>query len=118
MPCRNLRTGGENLYCGHVPVLNEIACPRRLYFQHALLDRIGANCPIVATIIWASTLVYPNVLGVFLFPLILLAFCSLIVGLAIASKKHENTSRSAWTLLAVAGVAQVATLIGLQAFRG
>jgi hypothetical protein len=53
-----------------------------------------------------------------LFPLILLAFCSLIVGLAIASKKHENTSRSAWTLLAVAGVAQVATLIGLQAFRG
>lgn len=76
------------------------------------------TAPSFAAIICASTLVYPNVLGIFLAPLIFLAFPFLIVGLAIASKKQENTSRSTLTLLAVAGVAQVATLIGLGAFRG
>jgi hypothetical protein len=76
------------------------------------------TAPSFAEIICASTLVYPNVLGIFLAPLIFLAFPFLIVALAIASKKRENTSRSTWTLLAVAGVAQVATLIGLGAFRG
>jgi hypothetical protein len=66
----------------------------------------------------ASILVYPNVLGIFLAPLIFLAFPSLIVAVAIALKNRENTSRSTWVLLAIAGVAQVAVLIGLGAFRG
>jgi hypothetical protein len=47
-----------------------------------------------------------------------LAFLFLIVGLAIASKNHEKTAQSTWVLLAIAGVAQLATLISLGAFRG
>jgi len=76
------------------------------------------TAPTLAELISASTLVYPNVLGVFLAPLMFLAFLFLIVGLAIASKNHEKTAQSTWVLLAIAGVAQIATLISLGAFRG
>lgn len=74
--------------------------------------------PSFAEAISASTLAYPNVLGILLAPLIFLAFPSLIIAVVIASKNRENTSQSTWVLLAVAGVAQVAVLIGLGIFRG
>jgi len=76
------------------------------------------TAPTFAEIICASTLVYPNVLGIFLAPVIFLAFLFLIVALAMASKNHENTSRSTWALLAVAGVAQIMVLIRLGASGG
>jgi hypothetical protein len=76
------------------------------------------TAPSFAEIICASTLVHPNVLGIFLTPLMFLAFPVLIIGVAIASKHHEDTSGSTWALLVIAGVAQVATFISLGAFRG
>jgi len=76
------------------------------------------TAPSFAACVCASTLIYPNVLGAFLAPLIFGGIALVIVGLAIASKGRENTSRSAWTLLTVAGVAQLVTLIALGAFRG
>ncbi len=74
------------------------------------------TAPSFAEIICASTVVYPNILGAFLAPLIFLAFPLLVVGLAIAAKNHPHTSRSIWTLLSVAGVAQLVTLISLVHF--
>jgi len=76
------------------------------------------TAPTFAELISASTLIYPNVFGIFLAPLIFLAFPFLIIALAIASKNRENTPRTTWALLAIAGVAQVAILIRLGAFRG
>ena len=76
------------------------------------------TAPSFGEVISASTLAYPNVLGIFLAPLIFLAVPFLIIALAIASKNRENTSRGTWVLLASAGVAQVAILIRLGAFRG
>jgi hypothetical protein len=76
------------------------------------------TAPSFAEVISASTLFHPNILGVFLAPLIFLAFPCLIVALAIASKNRQNTSQSTSMLLAIAGVAQVAVLIRLGAFRG
>jgi hypothetical protein len=76
------------------------------------------TAPSFAEIICATTFVYLNVLGISLAPLMFLAFPFLIVAIAIASKNRESTRRSTWTLLAVAGVGQVATLIALGAFRG
>jgi hypothetical protein len=76
------------------------------------------TAPSFAEVICASTLFYPNVLGVFLASLIFLAFPFLVVALAIASKNRENTSQSTWMLLAIAALAQVAVLIRLGAFRG
>lgn len=75
------------------------------------------TAPSFAEIVCASTLVHPNVLGIFLAPLMFLAFPVLIVGVAIASKHREDTSGGTWTVLAIAGVAQVATFISLGAFR-
>jgi hypothetical protein len=76
------------------------------------------TAPSFAEIICATTFVYLDVLGISLAPLMFLAFPFLIVAIAIASKNRESTRRSTWTLLAVAGVGQVATLIALGAFRG
>jgi hypothetical protein len=76
------------------------------------------TAPSFAEIICASTLVYPNILGAFLAPLIFFAFPLLIVGIAMASRRHEETSRGTWTLLVFAGVSQLVTLISLGAFRG
>jgi hypothetical protein len=70
-----------------------------------------------AVVICASTLLHPNVFGFMLAPLIFLGFVMLIGAFAIASRNHERTSRGTWTLLALAGVAQVVTLMGLGAFR-
>jgi hypothetical protein len=75
------------------------------------------TAPSLAEVICASTLVRPNMLGAFLAPIMFLAVPTLIAGVAIASKHHEGTSRSIWTLLAVAGVAQVAVFITLEALR-
>jgi len=75
------------------------------------------TAPSLAEVICASTLVRPNVLGAFLAPIMFLAIPTLIAGVAIASKHHESTSRSIWTLLAIAGVTQVAVFITLGAFR-
>ena len=48
-------------------------------------------------VIGASLLLDPNVFGVLLAPLMFIAFVSLIVAFAIASKNHEETPRNAWT---------------------
>ncbi len=65
--------------------------------------------------ICASMLLHPNVFGFMLAPLIFIAFVSLIVAVGIASKNHEQTSRNAWTWLALAGVAQILTFMALAA---
>ena len=66
-------------------------------------------------VICASMLLHPNVFGFLLAPLMFIAFVSLMVAVAIASKNHEQTSRNAWTWLALAGVAQVLTFMVLAA---
>jgi hypothetical protein len=76
------------------------------------------TAPSFAACVCASTLIYPNILGVFLAPLIFGGIALVIAGLAIASKHHENTPRSVWILLTVAGGAQLLILISLGAFRG
>ena len=76
------------------------------------------TAPSFAELISASTLINPNVLGVFLGPLIFLAFPFLVVALAIASRNREKTSPSTWMLLAAASVTQVVVLIRLGAIRG
>jgi hypothetical protein len=63
----------------------------------------------------ASLLVHPNVFGFVLFPLMFIAFALLITAVAIASKNHEQTSRSTWTWLALAGAAQILTFMALAA---
>ena len=63
--------------------------------------------------ICASMLLHPNVFGFLLAPLMFIAFVSLIVAVGIASKNHEQTSRNAWTWLALAGVAQILTFMAL-----
>lgn len=70
--------------------------------------------PFAEIVIWIFR---PNVFVLLLAPLMFLALVMLISALAVASKHHERTSRTTWTLLGLAGVAQLATLIGLGAFR-
>jgi hypothetical protein len=60
-----------------------------------------------------SMILYPNVVGFLLFPLMFVAFVSLIVAVGIASKNHEATSRNTWTWLALAAVAQIMTFMVL-----
>lgn len=60
-----------------------------------------------------SMILHANVFGFLLAPLMLIALVSLIVAVCIASKKHEATSRSTWTWLALAGVAQIMTFMAL-----
>jgi hypothetical protein len=64
----------------------------------------------------ASMLVHTNLFGFLLAPFMVIAFVSLIVAVVIASKHHEQTSRNAWTWLAVAGVAQILTFLALTRF--
>ena len=61
----------------------------------------------------ASMLLHPNIFVTLLAPLMFLAFVLLIVGVAIASKNHEQTSRDAWTCLALAAVAQMFTFVSV-----
>jgi hypothetical protein len=75
------------------------------------------TAPSFAEIICASTFVHTNILGMFLAPLIFVAFPFLIVAVAVASKNRQNTPRSIWRLLALDGAAQVVTLISAGAFR-
>ena len=75
------------------------------------------TAPSFAACLCASTLIYPNILGIFLAPLIFGGIALVIVGFAIASKRRDSTPRTAWTLLTVAGVAQVFLLGFLGAFR-
>ncbi len=63
--------------------------------------------------ICVSMLLRPNVFAFVLAPLMFIAFVVLIGGVAIASKNHEQTSRNAWTWLALAGVAQILTFTAL-----
>ena len=58
-------------------------------------------------------MLHANVFGFLLAPLMLIAFVSLIAAVAIASKNHEQTSRSTWTWLALAAVAQILTFMAL-----
>ena len=74
--------------------------------------------PSFAAFVCASTFIYPNVLGIFLAPLTFGGTVLVFAGLAIASKNRDNTSRSAWTLLAAAAVAQLVILIASGAVRG
>ena len=74
------------------------------------------SAPSVAEMaIAASLLVHPNVFGFLLAPLMFVAFVSLIGAVAIASKNHDQTSRSTWMWLALAAVAQVLTFMALEA---
>jgi hypothetical protein len=61
----------------------------------------------------ASMLLHPNIFVTLLAPLMFLAFVLLIVGVAIASKNHEQTSRGAWTCLVLAAVAQMFTFVSV-----
>ena len=45
-----------------------------------------------------------------------IAFVSLIVAVAIASKDHEHTSRNTWTWLVLAAVAQIVTFMAVASF--
>jgi hypothetical protein len=65
----------------------------------------------------ATTLIHPNILGMFLAPLMYLAFLFLIFAVAIASKHQESTSRGVWALLTGAGAAQIAIFLGLGSLR-
>jgi uncharacterized membrane protein HdeD (DUF308 family) len=67
----------------------------------------------VGMAIYASMLLHPNAFVFLLAPLMFVAFVSLIVAVAIASKNHQQTSRSAWTWLALAGAAQIVTFMAL-----
>ena len=60
-----------------------------------------------------SMLLRANVFGFVLAPLMLVAFVTLIAAVCIASKNHEETSRNAWTWLALAGFAQIVTFMTL-----
>jgi len=64
-------------------------------------------------VISLSMILHANVFGFLLAPLMFIAFVSLIVGVCIASKNHEETSRNTWTWLALAGVAQIVTFMTL-----
>ncbi len=59
----------------------------------------------------ASMLFHPNVFVVLLAPLMCIALVLLIAAVAMASKKHQQTSKGAWRWLAVGGVAQVMTFM-------
>jgi|HubBroStandDraft_5_1064220.scaffolds.fasta_scaffold169455_1 hypothetical protein len=69
------------------------------------------SAPSFAEIICASTFIYPNVLGAFLAPVAFLAFLSLVVAIALASKHHKSATGGTWTVLTIAGVLQIATFI-------
>jgi len=71
----------------------------------------------VEVVISASLVLRPNVFGTLLAPLMFIAFVSLIVAVAIASKSHEQTPRNAWTYLALAAVAQILTFMALAVHR-
>ena len=60
-----------------------------------------------------SMLLHPNVFAFLLAPLMFAAFVLLVGAIAIASKNHEQTSRNAWTWLALGGVAQILTFMAL-----
>jgi len=75
------------------------------------------TAPSFAACVCASTFIYRNNLGAFLAPLTFGGTALMFVGLAIASKNREKTSRSVWTLLTVAGLAQLVILIASGAFR-
>ena len=63
--------------------------------------------------IGVSMMIHANVFGFVLAPLMFIAFVSLIAAVALASKNHEQTSRNAWTWLALAGAAQILTFLSI-----